>query len=279
MSMRPDALLIAHQVSLALQEDLGEGDLTAGLIDADADSRVEILCREHAVLCGSDWFDEAFRQLDPAVSIEWLAHDGDRLQPGQTICRLQGNTRSLLSGERTALNYLQTLSGTATLARRYADEVEDTGARVLDTRKTLPGLRLQQKYAVSCGGCANHRIGLFDAILIKENHIHAAGSAAEALRKAHESAPEGVSIEIEVESLEQLSEVLKAGAKRVLLDNFDLHGLRQAVAMNAGQARLEASGNVNLKTIRGIAQTGVDDISVGALTKDVKAVDLSMRFV
>lgn len=279
MDMRPDALLIARQVALALQEDLGEGDLTAGLIDADADSRVEILCRESAVLCGSDWFDEAFRQLDPAVSIEWLARDGDRLQPDQILCRLQGNTRSLLSGERTALNYLQTLSGTATQARRYADAVAGTGARVLDTRKTLPGLRLQQKYAVSCGGCANHRIGLFDAILIKENHIHAAGSAAQALRTARDSAPEGVSIEIEVESLEQLSEVLEAGAERVLLDNFDLQGLRQAVDMNAGQARLEASGNVNLETIRGIAQTGVDDISVGALTKDVRAIDLSMRFV
>jgi nicotinate-nucleotide pyrophosphorylase (carboxylating) len=279
MSMRPDAVLISHQVSLALQEDLGEGDLTAGLIDAQASAQVEIVCRESAVLCGGDWFDEAFRQLDPAVGIAWLARDGDRLQANQVICRLQGNTRSLLSAERTALNYLQTLSGTATLAGRYADAVAGTGVRVLDTRKTLPGLRLQQKYAVSCGGCANHRIGLFDAVLIKENHIHAAGSAAQALQLARESAPEGVSIEIEVESLGQLSEVLEAGAERVLLDNFDLQGLRQAVALNAGRARLEASGNVNLETIRGIAETGVDDISVGALTKDVKAVDLSMRFV
>ncbi len=279
MSMRPDALLISRQVALALQEDLGDGDLTAGLIDANASSRVEILCRESAVLCGSDWFDEVFRQLDPAVSIEWLVRDGDRLQPDQTLCRLEGNTRSLLSGERTALNYLQTLSGTATLARRYADAVAGTGARVLDTRKTLPGLRLQQKYAVVCGGCHNHRIGLFDAILIKENHIHAAGSAAQALRAAHDTGPEGVVIEIEVESLAQLSEVLEAGAQRVLLDNFDLDGLRQAVALNAGRARLEASGNVNLETIRDIAETGVDDISVGALTKDLKAVDLSMRFV
>ena len=279
MSIRPDAVLISRQVALALQEDLGEGDLTAGLIDADASSRVEILCRESAVLCGCDWFDEAFRLLDEAVRIDWMVRDGDRLQPGQTLCRLQGNTRSLLSGERTALNYLQTLSGTATLARRYADAVSGTGARVLDTRKTLPGLRLQQKYAVTCGGCHNHRIGLFDAILIKENHIHAAGSAAQALQAARESAPEGVGIEIEVESLEQLSEVLEAGATRVLLDNFDLERLRQAVALNAGRARLEASGNVNLETIRGIAETGVDDISVGALTKDVKAVDLSMRFV
>lgn len=279
MSIRPDAVLISRQVALALQEDLGEGDLTAGLIEADADSRVEILCRQEAVLCGCDWFDEAFRLLDAGISIEWLARDGDRLQPDQTICRLQGNTRSLLSGERTALNYLQTLSGTATLARRYADAVAGTGARVLDTRKTLPGMRLQQKYAVTCGGCHNHRIGLFDAILIKENHIHAAGSAALALQAAREAAPEGVSIEIEVESLAQLSEVLEAGAERVLLDNFDLEGLRQAVKLNAGRARLEASGNVTLETIRGIAETGVDDISVGALTKHVQAVDLSMRFV
>ncbi len=279
MSAHLDGDLIRHQVALALQEDLGDGDLTAGLLDPQAHSRVEVVCREAAVLCGCDWFDEVFRQLDPGVAIEWLARDGDRLQPGQCLCRLQGNTRSLLSGERTALNYLQTLSGTATLARRYADEVAGTGARVLDTRKTIPGLRLQQKYAVSCGGCANHRIGLFDAILIKENHIHAAGSVRQALLTAKASAPEGVSIEIEVESLDQLEEALQAGAGRVLLDNFDLDGLRAAVALNAGRARLEASGNVNLQTIRAIAETGVDDVSVGALTKDVKAVDLSMRFV
>jgi nicotinate-nucleotide pyrophosphorylase (carboxylating) len=274
-----DPELISRQVSLALQEDLGSGDLTAGLIDATKRTQVEVICRESAVLCGSEWFDEVFRQLSAEVTSEWFARDGERLQPAQRICRLEGNTRSLLSGERTALNYLQTLSGTATLARRYADAVEGTGARVLDTRKTIPGLRLQQKYAVSCGGCANHRIGLFDAILIKENHIHAAGSARQALQAAMASAPAGVSIEIEVESLEQLAEVLEAGARRVLLDNFDLADLRQAVALNAGQACLEASGNVNLDTIRAIAETGVNDISVGALTKDVRAVDLSMLFV
>lgn len=279
MSIRPDAGSVSRQVAVALQEDLGDGDLTAGLIDATATARVEILCRESAVLCGTAWFDEVFRQLDGEVVVEWLAADGDRLQPGQRICRMQGNTRCLLSGERTALNYLQTLSGTATLARRYADAVAGTGARVLDTRKTLPGLRLQQKYAVVCGGCANHRIGLFDAILIKENHIHAAGSARKALESANKSAPAGVVIEIEVESLAQLEEVLVAGAQRVLLDNFSLDDLRRAVSLNAGRARLEASGNVNLETIRAIAETGVDDISVGALTKDVKAVDLSMLFV
>jgi nicotinate-nucleotide pyrophosphorylase (carboxylating) len=279
MAIHPDAELITRQVALALQEDLGSGDLTAGLITADASSRVELICREASVLCGTEWFDEVFQQLDSGVTIEWLAGDGDRLQPAQRICRMAGNTRSLLSGERAALNYLQTLSGTATLARRYADAVAGTGVRVLDTRKTIPGLRLQQKYAVACGGCVNHRIGLFDAILIKENHIHAAGSAARALQLAKATAPEGVNIEIEVESLEQLAEVLQAGAQRILLDNFDLEGLRQAVALNGGRARLEASGNVNLETIRSIAETGVDDISVGALTKDIKAVDLSMLFV
>jgi nicotinate-nucleotide pyrophosphorylase (carboxylating) len=279
MSLTPTPEEISRQVALALQEDLREGDLTAALIDTDAHSRVEIVCRETAVLCGTAWFDEVFRQLDSEIVIDWCAADGDRLAPDQVICRLSGRTQPLLSGERTALNYLQTLSGTATLARRYADSVSGTGARILDTRKTLPGLRLQQKYAVTCGGCDNHRIGLYDAILIKENHIHAAGSIGVALQRARESAPSGISIEIEVESLSQLQEALDSGAERVLLDNFDRPGLRQAVALNAGRARLEASGNVNLETIRAIAETGVDDISVGALTKDVKAVDLSMLFV
>ncbi|MEJ2424144.1 MAG: carboxylating nicotinate-nucleotide diphosphorylase, partial [Candidatus Thiodiazotropha sp.] len=194
------------------------------------------------------------------------------------VCLLEGRARSLLSGERTALNYLQTLSGTATLARRYADAVAGTSVRILDTRKTLPGLRLQQKYAVTCGGCHNHRIGLFDAVLIKENHIHAAGSITEALKRAFEQAPAGTVIEIEVESLDELREALRAGAQRILLDNLDPGQLREAVAINAGQARLEASGGVNLETVRRIAETGVDDISVGALTKDVRAVDLSMLF-
>ena len=279
MSAGLDNALICRQVALALQEDLGDGDLTASLIAADARSRVEIICRQEAVLCGVQWFDEVFRQLSPDTNIEWVAQDGERLSPGQCICRLEGQTRSLLSGERTALNYLQTLSGTATLARRYADAVAGTGARVLDTRKTIPGLRLQQKYAVSCGGCVNHRIGLFDAILIKENHIHAAGSARLALQAAMAAAPEGVQVEIEVETLEQLEEVLEAGGRRILLDNFELDALRRAVALNQGRARLEASGNVTLESVRAIAETGVDDISVGALTKDVKAVDLSMLFV
>jgi len=270
---------LRRQVAQALEEDLGRGDLTAALIEADARSRVEVICRETAVLCGTAWFDEVFRQLDPEVSIEWLARDGERLAAAQVICRLRGNTRALLSGERTALNYLQTLSGTATRARRYADAVSGTGARILDTRKTIPGLRLQQKYAVTCGGCSNHRIGLYDAVLIKENHIHAAGSVAAALEAATATSPPGTSIEIEVESLDQLREALASGARRVLLDNFDLASLREAVALNHGRARLEASGGVNLETVRGIAETGVDDISVGGLTKDLTAVDLSMRFV
>jgi nicotinate-nucleotide pyrophosphorylase (carboxylating) len=274
-----DTRLISRQVNAALVEDLGSGDLTAALICADAQSRVEVTCRERAILCGVDWFNEVFHQLDPDILIDWTVGDGGSLQAGQLVCTLQGNTRALLSGERTALNYLQTLSGTATRARKYADLVAGTLARVLDTRKTIPGLRLQQKYAVSCGGCFNHRIGLYDAILLKENHIHAAGSITAALDAAWALAPAGVSVEIEVESLEQLQEAIQAGATRVLLDNFSVRQLREAVQLNAGAVRLEASGGINLQTIRAIAETGVDDISVGDLTKDVQAVDLSMRFV
>jgi nicotinate-nucleotide pyrophosphorylase (carboxylating) len=275
----PDAELIVSQVAAALAEDLGSGDLTATLIQANTESRVEVICRQHAVLCGVAWFNEVFRQLEPEIQIEWRHADGDGLLAGQVICALQGNTRALLSGERTALNYLQTLSGTATRARKYADQVAGTAARVLDTRKTIPGLRLQQKYAVTCGGCFNHRIGLFDAILLKENHIYAVGSIAAAIAAAKALAPQGVNIEIEVETLQQLTEALEAGAMRVLLDNFGLEQLREAVRINAGTARLEASGGITLKSIRAIAETGVDDISVGDLTKDVEAIDLSMRFV
>jgi nicotinate-nucleotide pyrophosphorylase (carboxylating) len=279
MAKLPDPELIASQVSAALAEDLGSGDLTAALIRADAQSKVQVVCREAAILCGIAWFNEVFHQLDQTIRIDWAAHDGERLQAGQVVCLLAGNTRALLSGERTGLNYLQTLSGTATRARKYADQVTGTVARVLDTRKTIPGLRLQQKYAVSCGGCFNHRMGLYDAILLKENHIHAAGSVTAALEAARELAPAGVSIEIEVESLDQLKEAIQAGAMRVLLDNFNLAQLRDAVRLNAGAVRLEASGGINLQTVRAIAETGVDDISVGDLTKDIEAVDLSMRFV
>jgi len=268
---------IAEQVRVALAEDVGPGDRTAALIPATAVATAHIISREPAVLSGRAWVDEVYRQLDPGVRIDWLVADGDRLAPDQLLCRVTGPARVLLTGERTALNFLQTLSGTATLARRWADAVAGTGARILDTRKTIPGLRLAQKYAVTCGGCHNHRIGLYDAVLIKENHIAAAGSVTAALRAA-EAGAAGLEVEVEVETLEQLREALTAGARRILLDNFPLERLREAVAITAGRARLEASGGVTLETVRGIAETGVDDISVGALTKDVRAVDLSMRF-
>ncbi len=274
--MRPDPQQIREQVRAALAEDLGAGDLTAALVPEGARARAGIVAREPAVLCGVDWATAAFEQVDPAIEVDWLAADGDRVTADTRLCELRGPARGLLSAERVALNFLQTLSATATLAARYVAAVEGTGARILDTRKTIPGLRLAQKYAVRCGGASNHRIGLFDAILIKENHIAAAGSVGAALAAARRVAD--VEIEIEVEDLDQLEEALAAGARRVLLDNFDLDRLREAVRLNRGRARLEASGGVDLDTVRGIAETGVDDISVGALTKDIRAVDLSMRF-
>ncbi len=279
--MKPAAGEIARQVAQALREDVGDGDLTACLVPETTQAQARVIARESAVLCGTDWFDEVVRQVDPACRVIWMAHDGDALQPDQLLCRVQGPARSLLTAERTALNFLQTLSGTATQAARYVEAVAGTGARILDTRKTIPGLRLAQKYAVRCGGGSNHRIGLFDAILIKENHIAAAGSVAGALAAAErtrEAAGRPLEIEIEVEDLAQLEEALAAGAVRVLLDNFDLAALREAVRLNAGRARLEASGGVDLETVRAIAETGVDDISIGSLTKDLHAVDLSMRF-
>ncbi|MFC1684629.1 carboxylating nicotinate-nucleotide diphosphorylase [Pseudomonadota bacterium] len=276
--MLPPAEVIREQVRLALAEDVGSGDRTAALIPADAQMQAQLICREEAIICGMAWVDEVFRQLDPGIELTWQVRDGARVVPDQQLCLLSGSGRALLTGERTAMNYLQTLSATATLAGRYADVVDGTGVRVLDSRKTIPGLRLQQKYAVTCGGCHNHRVGLFDAILIKENHIMAAGSIEAAIAAAIKEAPD-LGIEIEVEDLDELEQALAAGAKRVLLDNFDLQMLGQAVQANQGRARLEASGNVNLETIRPIAETGVDDISVGGLTKDIKAVDLSMRFV
>ena len=274
----PPPELIADHVGRALAEDIGDGDRTAALLPPDQRSVVDVITRQDTVLCGSAWFEEVFRQLDPAVGIRWEAVDGQRMGPGSLLCRLEGPTRALLTGERTALNYLQSLSGTATRARCYADAVAGLPVRVLDTRKTLPGLRQEQKYAVLCGGCHNHRMGLFDAILIKENHIMAAGSIAAALEAARAVA-EGVRVEIEVETLEELEQALAAGATHMLLDNFGVDQLRRAVALSAGRARLEASGGITLDRIRTIAETGVDDISVGDLTKDLKAVDLSMRFV
>lgn len=264
-------------VALALAEDVGNGDLTAALIPESARAEATVISREAAILCGAAWFDAVFRQLDPNVHIEWQASDGDRVEPHQLLCTLQGLARALLTGERTALNFLQALSGTATLARRFADLVAGTGATILDTRKTLPGLRLAQKYAVRCGGCQNHRIGLFDAVLIKENHIMAAGSITNAITTARRLHP-GVTVEVEVENRAELEEALAAQPDIVMLDNFDLTAMAEAVKLTNKRVKLEASGNVNFDTVRKIAETGVDYISIGGLTKDVRAVDLSMRF-
>jgi len=274
----PPADLVARDVAAALAEDIGPGDLTAALIPAQARAHAVVISREAAVLAGAPWFEAVFHALDPAIEVDWLAHDGAPVEAGQTLCTLAGPARALLSGERSALNFLQTLSGVARETRRYVDAVAGTRARILDTRKTLPGLRQALKYAVRCGGGGNHRFGLFDGILIKENHIAAAGGIAPALEAAFRLSPTGVFVQIEVESLAQLEEALAVGARLVLLDNFDLDGLRAAVALNAGRAELEASGGVDLERVRAIAETGVDRISVGGLTKNVRAVDLSMRF-
>ena len=272
---------IAEQVRGALAEDIGSGDLTAQLIPAEAIGKARVITRESAVLCGARWFDEVFQQVDPRVRIDWHAQDGERVEPNQLLCNLSGPWRGLLTGERTALNFLQTLTSTATITRKYVDAVAGTACRILDTRKTVPGLRLAQKYAVRCGGGTNHRVGLFDAILVKENHIAAAGSIEAALTEARRIAP-SVMLEVEVETLQQLQQALDAAVDRVLLDNFSLEDLRNAVRMTRGHRnghiQLEASGNMSLETLRSVAETGVDFISVGALTKHVQATDLSMRF-
>ncbi len=267
---------LEQQVRIALAEDIGDGDITASLIPAQQTANATIICREHATICGQDWFNAAFLQLDPMTRIEWKVSDGDEVEPGQVLCKVEGNARILLTAERTALNFLQTLSATATLARKYADIVADLNTRILDTRKTLPGLRLAQKYAVHCGGCSNHRIGLYDAILIKENHIAAAGSIAAAIHNAREIGTNKM-LEVEVEDLQQLQQALEAGADRILLDNMNHAQLRDAVTLTAGRAELEASGGITLKTIRKVAESGVDFVSVGSLTKDIRAIDLSMR--
>lgn len=269
---------IEHSVRLALAEDIGSGDLTAQLVPAAQLATARLISREDAVLCGRAWFDACFHQLDAGIRIIWHAAEGARIQAGQLVCELHGNARSLLTGERTAMNFLQTLSGVATVTRRYADVVAGTGAMVMDTRKTLPGLRLEQKYAVSVGGGRNQRIGLYDGILIKENHIAAAGGILPALRAA-QAANGKAPIQIEVESLQQLHTALDAGATLILLDNFSLQQMREAVSINAGRAQLEASGNITLDNLRAVAETGVQRISVGSLTKHVRAVDLSMRIV
>jgi nicotinate-nucleotide pyrophosphorylase (carboxylating) len=269
-------------VSRALVEDLGAADLTAELIATSQHGRARVVAREPATLCGRAWFDETFRQLDARVKIVWHADDAALLEAGQVVCELEGPARSIVTGERTALNFLQTLSGTATAARAVVEIVADTGARILDTRKTLPGLRLAQKYAVRCGGGENHRIGLFDAILIKENHIAAVGSVTEAVRIARRQSPQ-VMIEVEVESLEQLREALATDADRIMLDDFSLDDMRTAVRLRDTQhgkrQELEASGSVDAASLRDVAATGVDFISMGALTKHVRAIDFSMRFV
>jgi nicotinate-nucleotide pyrophosphorylase (carboxylating) len=268
---------VERNVRAALTEDIGSGDLTALLAPDTRPATGIVTSREDAVLCGTAWFDACIRQLDPAARITWLAQDGERIETSQIVCEIAADTRALLTGERSALNFLQLLSGTATQTRRYVDAVAGTRAKIVDTRKTLPGLRLAQKYAVTCGGGTNHRLGLYDGILIKENHIIAAGSVTATYERARSIAPQGVFIQIEVETLEQLAEALDAGATLILLDNMDLYQMRQAVGLTAGRAELEASGGVRLETVRSIAETGIDRISIGSLTKDVRAIDLSLR--
>ncbi|HQR49146.1 MAG TPA: carboxylating nicotinate-nucleotide diphosphorylase [Steroidobacteraceae bacterium] len=269
------------QVARALAEDVGTGDLTAALVPPGRTGRATVVTREPAVLCGQPWFEEVFRQLDASVRVHWDAAEGSVVATDQRLCRLEGPARSLLTGERTALNFLQTLSGTATVARRYSDLLAGLPCRVLDTRKTLPGLRRAQKYAVRCGGGSNHRMGLYDGILVKENHIMAAGSIAAAVATARKQGA-AVPVEVEVESLDELKQALDAGADMALLDEFSLDDLRAAVALNRshprGPIKLEASGSVTFDTLRSIAETGVDFVSVGSLTKHVRAIDLSMRF-
>jgi nicotinate-nucleotide pyrophosphorylase (carboxylating) len=269
-------------VSRAIAEDLGAADLTAELIGAGTQAHARVIAREAATLCGRAWFDETFRQLDRRVRVRWLADDGSLIEAGQVVCELDGPARSIVTGERTALNFLQTLSGTATATRAFVAMVAGTGARILDTRKTLPGLRLAQKYAVRCGGAENHRVGLFDAVLIKENHIVAVGNVTEAVRIARRQSPLAM-IEVEVESLAQFREALATDADRVMLDDFTLDDMRAAVrlrdASNGKRQELEASGSVTATTLRDVAATGVDFISMGALTKHVRAIDFSMRFV
>ncbi|GAB1369523.1 carboxylating nicotinate-nucleotide diphosphorylase [Azonexus hydrophilus] len=279
----PLAEEIARNVDAALAEDVGAGDLTAALVPAARAARATVVAREAGVLCGRDWFDACVLRLDPAAQVQWSAAEGERIEAGQVLCTLAGDARALLTAERSALNFLQLLSAVASKTRIYADAIAGTRAQVVDTRKTLPGLRIAQKYAVRAGGGGNHRLALWDAILIKENHIHAAGGIPQAVAAARAIAAQAAGrckfIQVEVEDLAELEQALDAGVSMILLDNFSLENLRAAVRVNAGRAVLEASGNVTLETLRAIAETGVDRISIGALTKDVKALDLSLRFV
>ena len=267
---------IAPLVALALEEDIGGGDITAALVGEAESATATVITREAGVLCGTQFVDAVFHAVDPTLSVRWSRHDGDAIAENEVLFSVSGRARSILTGERAALNFLQMLSGTATSTASLARLIEGTSSTLLDTRKTIPGFRVAQKYAVTCGGGANHRVGLYDAYLIKENHIAACGGIAQAVETARSMAP-GKSVEVEVESLEELAQALSAGADRVMLDNFALDDMRQAVAMNAGQSQLEASGNVTKATLADIAATGVDFISVGALTKVIKPLDLSMR--
>lgn len=267
---------LTSSVEIALNEDLGSGDISAFAIAGNALAQAHLLCREEAVLCGQAWFDESFRLIDPTVQVEWQCREGDKLTTDQILCRIEGPARALLSAERTAMNFLQTLSGTATATRHHVDLIEGTGCRLLDTRKTLPGLRLAQKYAVRCGGGMNHRVGLYDAFLLKENHLLAAGGIVPAVKAARRIDPRKL-LEVEVENLDELRQALDAGVDRILLDNFSLADLRRAVERVNGEIELEASGDITETNIRAVAETGVDFISMGALTKHLRAIDFSMR--
>lgn len=269
---------IQDNVRAALAEDIGSGDITAALIPATARATARVITREDGILCGRAWVDAVFQQVDPEVSLDWCAEDGEQILADSTLFSAHGPARSLLTAERAALNFLQLLSGTATRCGQYAAMVAGTGVRLLDTRKTIPGLRRAQKYAVRCGGCHNHRMGLYDAFLIKENHINACGGIAAAVGQARDQAP-GKPVEVEVENLAELEQAVAAGADRVMLDNFSLQDMRQAVALVAGRLELEASGNITSDNLRDVAETGVDFISIGALTKDSKALDLSLRLL
>jgi nicotinate-nucleotide pyrophosphorylase (carboxylating) len=270
--------LIPDAVAHALAEDIGSGDITAQLIPASQQATARVISRQTATICGIDWVNEVFQQVDQALSISWQVDDGDQVERDQTLFTATGSARSLLTAERAALNFLQTLSGTATISRHYANKVAGTSVKLLDTRKTLPGLRFAQKYAVTCGGCYNHRIGLFDAFLIKENHIMACGGIQAAIETARKNEP-GKPVEVEVETMHELQQALDAGADIIMLDNFSLENMRSAVEITRGIAKLEASGGITDETLRPIAETGVDYISIGALTKHCQAIDLSMRLI
>lgn len=274
---KPDAEVVSRNVQAALAEDVGSGDITAALISAAEQSTARVIVREEAVICGRPWFEEVFAQLDPSVTIHWAVEEGADVAPDDEICSLAGPSRSLLTGERAALNFLQTLSGTATIARSYARLVAGTSIRILDTRKTIPGLRLAQKYATRVGGCHNHRMGLYDAFLIKENHIAACGGIGRAVERAREIAP-GKPVEVEVENLAEYGQALEAGADIIMLDNFSPDLIREAVALKTAAVKIEISGNLDEDNLKQVALSGVDYLSSGSLTKHCRAVDFSMRF-